>query len=110
MMMLQDAAQTNMLIVTLPETTPVLEAAALQEDLRRAGITPWGWIVNASLAAASTNHPLLRQRAHAEIEQIEKVQRELAPHFAVVPMTPEEPIGADRLRALVQARSGPRAA
>ena len=48
--------------------------------------------------------------AHAEIEQIEKVHRELAPRFAVVPMTPEEPIGAERLRALAQPRSGPRAA
>ena len=110
MMRLQDPEQTRILIVTLPETTPVLEARKLQDDLRRAGITPWGWIVNASLAAAATNHPLLRQRAHAEIEQIKKVHQELAPRFAVVPMTPEEPIGAECLRALAQPRSGPRAA
>ena len=54
MMRLQDPEQTKILIVTLPETTPVLEAAQLQDDLRRAGIEPWGWIVNASLAAAKT--------------------------------------------------------
>ena len=49
MMRLQDPAQTKILIVTLPETTPVLEASGLQEDLRRAGIEPWGWVINASL-------------------------------------------------------------
>lgn len=47
MMRLQDPVQTKILIVTLPETTPVLEAAHLQDDPRRAGIEPWGWIVDA---------------------------------------------------------------
>lgn len=50
MMRLQDPEQTKILIVTLPETTPVLEATDLQNDLRRAAIEPWGWIINASLA------------------------------------------------------------
>lgn len=54
MMQLQDPKQTKVLIVTLAETTPVLEAANLQDDLRRAGIEPWAWIVNNSVAAA---HP-----------------------------------------------------
>ncbi|MFI4939508.1 MAG: arsenical pump-driving ATPase, partial [Burkholderiales bacterium] len=49
MMQLQDASQTKVLIVTLAETTPVLEAAGLQADLRRAGIEPWAWIINNSL-------------------------------------------------------------
>lgn len=43
MMQLQDPKQTKVLIVTLAETTPVLEAANLQDDLRRAGIEPWAW-------------------------------------------------------------------
>ena len=107
MMRLQDPEQTRILIATLPETTPVLEARSLQEDLRRAGIAPWGWIVNASLAAAATTHPLLMQRAQAEVALIEMVQRELASHFAVVPMTPEEPIGAERLRALCRRAAFP---
>ena len=66
MMRLQDPEQTRILIVTLPETTPVLEAARLQDDLKRAGIAPWGWIVNASLAAAQTGDPLLVRRAEDE--------------------------------------------
>ena len=52
MMQLQDPKQTKVLIVTLAETTPVLEAANLQDDLRRAGIEPWAWVVNNSVAAA----------------------------------------------------------
>ena len=55
MMQLQDAKQTKILIVTLAEKTPVLEAANLQEDLRRAGIEPWAWVVNNSVAATKTN-------------------------------------------------------
>jgi arsenite-transporting ATPase len=110
MMRLQDPAQTKILIVTLPETTPVLEAAHLQDDLRRANIEPWAWIVNASLAAAQTSHPLLLRRAHTESAQLGKVQHGLAQRYAVVPMMAEEPVGAARLRALSQAHSGQRAA
>ena len=74
MMRLQDPEQTSILIVTLPETTPVLEAEHLQNDLRRAGINPWGWIVNSSLSAAKTEHPLLLRRAESETTQISKVR------------------------------------
>ena len=58
MMQLQDPKQTKVLLVTLAETTPVLEAANLQADLRRAGIEPWAWIINNSVAAASPRSPL----------------------------------------------------
>ncbi len=61
MMQLQDPERTKVLLVTLPETTPVLEAANLQADLERAGIHPWGWIINNSLSIAETRSPLLRQ-------------------------------------------------
>ena len=101
MMRLQDPDQTKILIVTLPETTPVLEAANLQDDLRRAGIEPWAWIVNASLAAAKTDHPLLRRRAEAEHSEVAKVSDQLANRYAVVPMQAEEPVGAHRLRSLL---------
>jgi arsenite-transporting ATPase len=97
---LQDPERTKILIVTLPETTPVLEAGQLQDDLRRAGIEPWGWIINASLAAATTNHPLLRQRAAAEWPYIAKVRDELSTRSAVVAMTADDPVGAEKLRAL----------
>jgi len=102
MMRLQDPEQTKIMIVTLPETTPVLEAAHLQEDLKRAGIVPWGWIVNSSLAAATTTQPILQKRAQAEQEQISKVADELSTRYGVVPMQAEEPVGANRLQALCE--------
>ena len=69
MMRLQDEKQTKVLLVTLAETTPVLEAAGLQADLRRAGIEPWAWIINNSVAAAHPLSPLLRQRAYNELKE-----------------------------------------
>jgi arsenite-transporting ATPase len=107
MMRLQDPAQTKILIVTLPETTPVLEAAHLQEDLGRAGITPWGWVINASLAATGTRHPLLAARAATEAPEIAAVRDRLASRYAVVPMLPQDPVGPVRLRALCGAQPEP---
>ncbi len=100
LMRLQDCNQTRIMIVTLPETTPVLEAENLQNDLRRAGISPWGWIINSSLTVSDTQDPLLRRRAKAEKAQILKVRDELAQRFAVVAMQPEELVGVEKLRAL----------
>ncbi|GBE11022.1 arsenical pump-driving ATPase [bacterium BMS3Bbin12] len=102
MMQLQDAKRTKVLVVTLAETTPVLEAARLQADLHRAGIEPWAWIVNQSLAAAAPRSALLRHRARAELGEIEAVAREHAVRYAVVPLLAEEPVGVVRLRALVE--------
>lgn len=100
MMQLQDEKRTKVLLVTLPETTPVLEAAILQEDLRRAGIEPWAWLINNSLAAAATSSPLLRLRAAHEVEQIKKVRDILSARLALIPLQEEEPIGIARLSHL----------
>ncbi len=107
MMQLQDPARTKVMIVTLAETTPVLEAANLQEDLRRAGIEPWAWLINNSLSAAPTSSPLLKQRAAFELTQIEAVRTRYAKRVALVPMQAEEPIGIEPLLALVEPRNGP---
>lgn len=100
MMQLQDSRQTKVLIVTLAETTPVLEAANLQADLRRAGIEPWAWIVNTSVAAASAQSPLLRQRAANELREINAVASQHAQRYAVVPLLKHEPVGVKRLLEL----------
>jgi arsenite-transporting ATPase len=97
MMQLQDPKQTKVLIVTLAETTPVLEAANLQADLRRAGIEPWAWVINNSVAAAQVSSPLLLQRAHNELREIESVTTHHASRYALVPLLKEEPVGAARL-------------
>ena len=104
MMQLQDQQQTKVLLVTLAETTPVLEAANLQNDLRRAGIEPWAWIINNSIAATDTQSALLRQRAFNEAGEIEAVAQQHARRYAVVPMLKDEPVGADRLQKLLQAQ------
>ncbi len=100
MMQLQDPKQTKVLLVTLAETTPVLEAANLQADLRRAGIEPWAWIVNSSVAATRVSSPLLRQRALNELREIDAVATRYAQRYAVVPLLREEPIGTARLLEL----------
>lgn len=102
MMQLQNQEHTRILIVTLAETTPVLEAANLQEDLRRAGIAPWAWIVNQSLAAAHPASRLLALRAEQEWKQLESVRQEYASRIAVVPVQTEEPVGIDALRTLAE--------
>jgi arsenite-transporting ATPase len=104
MQQLQDPKQTKVLLVTLAETTPVLEAAHLQTDLRRAGIEPWAWVINNSVAAAlaktPSSSPLLQQRALNELRDITTVATQLAQRYALVPMLQEEPIGVERLMQL----------
>lgn len=100
MMQLQDPKQTKVLIVTLAETTPVLEAANLQADLQRAGIQPWAWIINNSIAATAVESPLLRQRAANELHEIDIVSHQHAQRYAVVPLMRNEPVGVNRLLEL----------
>ncbi|MBL0598117.1 arsenical pump-driving ATPase [Aeromonas jandaei] len=102
MMQLQDPRQTKVLIVTLPEPTPVQEAANLQADLRRAGIEPWGWLINHSLQQAAVSSPLLQLRAERQLPHIEAVEQQHASRYAVVPLLAEEPVGPNALRHLCQ--------
>ena len=100
LMRLQDGDATKVLLVTLAETTPVLEAAGLQADLQRAGIEPWAWVVNNSLAAAEPTSPLLQQRAAGEITEIDSITHRYSQRTAIVPMLAEEPVGTSALAAL----------
>ncbi|MBV6762934.1 AAA family ATPase, partial [Rhodococcus opacus] len=102
LMRLQNPEETKVLLVTLAETTPRLEAEGLQADLQRAGIAPWAWVINNSLSAAHPTSDLLRQRAGAEQPEIDTVIA-AHPRVTVVPMQPTEPVGAAALTALVDA-------
>ena len=106
LMRLRDPDFTRVLLVALAETTPVLEAAALADDLRRAGIEPWGWVVNNSLAAAGPTDPLLRRRALEEVEQIRRVTTDHAERVYVIPRLSEEPRGVTGLRAMIERSAG----
>ena len=103
LMRLRDPDHTKVIIVTTPETTPVLEAESLQEDLRRAGVEPFAWVINASLLVAGPRDPTLVERARAEVEPIHIVQQRLARRLAIVPLQAEEPVGPSRLLALARA-------
>jgi arsenite/tail-anchored protein-transporting ATPase len=101
MMQLQDETRTKVLIVTLAENTPLQEAAGLQNDLRRAGIEPWAWVVNNSVAVTSAQSSLLRARAAKELPFIDAVAHTHAKQYAVVPLLAEEPVGVMKLLGLV---------
>jgi arsenite-transporting ATPase len=100
MMQLQDPKQTKVLLVTLAETTPVLEAVNLQEDLSRAKIEPWAWVVNNSILAAKPKSSLLIIRAKHERDEIDAVRSRYAQRYAVVPLMANEPVGVELLRNL----------
>ena len=74
-MSLQDQTLSKIILVTLPETTPMREAGSLQDDLKRAGIKPYAWLINQSLSMLSgISDPLLKSRANAEIEVIDTIK------------------------------------
>lgn len=81
---LRDPDFTKVILVTLPEATPVHEAASLESDLERAGIHPFGWVVNQSLSPLKVTDPTLLSRQAAEAPYIEEVA-ERAKRYAVEP-------------------------
>lgn len=101
LMRLQDADYTKIILVTLPEATPVSQAAALQDDLRRADIEPFAWLVNKSLLATDTTDPLLRARLESERKQMARVADETKHAVIVVPWTAEPPVGVAGLKRLL---------
>lgn len=72
---LRNPKETEVVIVTLPEATPVFEAERLQMDLKRAGINNKWWVVNACLSLTDTDNSFLRAKAHNELPWIEKVEQ-----------------------------------
>ena len=102
LMRLQDAAYTRIILVTLPEVTPVSQAAALQDDLRRARIEPYAWLLNKSVLAAGTLDPLLQARLAGERKQIERMSAGLAHRLYALPWLSVPPIGLGELSKLVK--------
>ena len=104
---LRDPTFTRILLVTLPEATPVHEAATLQDDLRRAGIEPYAWIINQSLLHCGSRDPLLRGRKLAERRYVREVAEVHATRTVWVPWQTHEPTGPDALAALATAALQP---
>ncbi len=101
LMRLQDPDYSRIILVSLPETTPVSEAAALQEDLRRAHIEPYAWVINRSLVGSGTHDPLLVRRLHGERAQIDRVRQGLARRLYMLPWQATPPEGPTALAGLV---------
>jgi len=101
---LRDPGYTRILLVTLPEATPVHEAAALQEDLRRARIEPFAWVINQSLLRSGTCDPLLQSREISEHRYLLEVVEKQAHRTAWLPWQPEEPVGPDALAHLASSK------
>jgi arsenite-transporting ATPase len=99
---LRDSQFSRVLIVTLPEATPVHEAAQLQRDLRRAEIEPYVWVINQSLAPLTISDPMLNIRKQHEYPFIQEVVTEHAKRTALIPWQMEPPVGVEALKKLTQ--------
>jgi len=99
---LRDSQFTRVLVVTLPEATPVHEAAKLQDDLRRAEINPFAWIINQSLVPLKVSDPILQSRQQRELPFIDEVVEKLADRVALIPWQTNPPTGTKGLRNIAQ--------
>ena len=99
---LRDKDFTHVFVVTLPEATPVHEAARLQSDLRRAGIEPYAWVINQSLLASGTLNPILMERGAYEVPYIKLVTETLSARCALIPWLPVPPVGQQGLSQLIR--------
>lgn len=91
--------ETEVIIVTLPEATPVYEALRLEADLKRAGIAAKWWVVNQSLYGANTTNPMLAAKAAGEVEWLNRIDEHAGGKFALIAWSAEE-IKGDSLLAL----------
>ncbi|RMF97799.1 MAG: arsenical pump-driving ATPase [Candidatus Schekmanbacteria bacterium] len=98
--LIRDPSFTCVLIVTLAEATPVHEAAYLQNDLLRAGIKPFGWIINRSFAISDSKDPLLFQKGLTEIPYINEVINKHSSKTLILPWITEDTYGIDNLKRI----------
>lgn len=102
---IRDSKFTKILIVALPEATPTHEAEALQEDLRRADIEPYAWIINRSFAVSGTNDPILISKGLHELKYIEEITNKLSKNLeggtVLSPWICDELVGAESLKKLM---------
>lgn len=96
---LQDPDLVKILIVTLAETAPDLRAARLQEDLRRAGTTPWAGVIGTNLAATAAPQSVLAARAVTEVPEIASIKGTPAGRLSIALALAQGQVGAHRLRA-----------
>ena len=97
---LKDENHTEVIIITLAETTPVYEAMRLQDDLNRAGIHSKWWVINSSFYATNTTNEVLKVKSSNEVQWINKVDEISSGNFAIVEWIPEE-VRGEKLNVLI---------
>ena len=97
---LRNKEETEVLIITLPEATPVYEAMRLEDDLKRAGIATKWWVVNSSMYRTGTTNTMLAAKASNEIEWINKIDERSKGNFALMAWSPDE-IEGEKLKELI---------
>jgi arsenite-transporting ATPase len=97
---IRNPEHTRILIVALPEATPAHEAAVLQDDLRRAGIEPYGWIINRSFALSGTEDTALCAKGTDEILYIDEIIERHSRRAVIFPWVPGELNGPENFRQL----------
>lgn len=99
---IRDSKFTKILIVALPEATPTHEAEALQTDLKRAGIEPYGWVINRSFAISGTKDNVLLAKGLNELDYIAEITDKLSAKAVLSPWLGEELFGAAALKKLIE--------
>lgn len=97
---LRNKKETEVLIITLPEATPVYEAMRLEEDLKRADIATKWWIVNSSMYQAGTTNKMLAAKASNEIPWINRIDERAEGNFALLAWSPDE-MDEEKLKELI---------
>ena len=100
---LRNEKDTEVILITLAETTPVFEAMRLQKDLNRAGINSKWWVINSSLYATNTSNEILKAKASNEINWINKVDEISNGNFAIIEWKAED-VKGDKLLELIRMR------
>ena len=100
----RDPRFTKVIIVALPEATPTHEASALQADLVRAGIQPWGWIINRSFAFSGTRDPALCAKGQDELAYMDEILERHARKAVIAPWVAQELNTPENLRHLYAPR------
>lgn len=103
---IRDPGYTKVILVALPEATPTHEAAALQDDLRRAGIEPYGWIVNRCFALSGTTDPALLAKVDDELEHVREIAVKQTRNSVLLPWVPWELDGVEHLDRLFGLTAG----
>ena len=78
------STETEVIIITLPEATPVYEALRLEDDLIRASIATKWWVMNQSFYKLNTTNPILAAKADNEVSWLNKIDTHTKGHFAVI--------------------------